>query len=271
MRLLALLFLVTVAAASAASAPSAASAASCKFKPTEATGIRGTAYKRLRDISTPEACCAACQSDFPACHGWELSRKTGEVVCNLKGASLGVSYPNTKCVSGRASPAPSPAPPSCPGARPRPSSSSSPATATALTAARRLAGASNKKQPHIFMFLQDDLGYDDVAFNGNEVNHDVTANITAAAKEGIVLKRHYVHWHCSPSRRTFLTGRLPLHHSEFLSSTNLGDDIDLRWTTIGQKLKDVGYSTFWFGKVSQELTPTKQIHAHALQHTHVPR
>jgi hypothetical protein len=70
-----------------------------------------------------------------------------------------------------------------------------------------------------------DLGYDDVAFHGNKVNADVTKSITAAAAEGIVLTRHYVHWHCSPSRRSFLTGRLPLHHSEFLSSIGTGDDI----------------------------------------------
>lgn len=82
---------------------------------------------------------------------------------------------------------------------------------------------------------------------GNEFNTDITGNITAAAREGIVLDRHYVHWHCSPTRRTFLTGRLPLHHSEFLSS-NDGDDIDLRWTTIAQKLKPAGYATYWFGK-----------------------
>ena len=50
--------------------------------------------------------------------------------------------------------------------------------------------------------LQDDLGYDDVAFNGNDANLDVTGNITAAAREGVVLERHYVHWHCSPTRRS---------------------------------------------------------------------
>jgi len=98
------------------------------------------------------------------------------------------------------------------------------------------------------MFLQDDLGHDDVAFYGNEVNLDVTGNITAAARAGIILNRHYVHWHCSPTRRSFLTGRLPLHHSEFLSSVSTGDDIDLRWTTIAEKVKPAGYKTYWFGK-----------------------
>lgn len=80
---------------------------------------------------------------------------------------------------------------------------------------------------------------------GNLVNLAITGNITAAAKAGIILTRHYVHWHCSPTRRTFLTGRLPLHHSEFLSSTQMGDDIDLRWTTIAEKVKAQGYMAYW--------------------------
>ena len=36
-----------------------------------------------------------------------------------------------------------------------------------------------------------------------------TANITALAKDGITLSHHYVHWHCSPTRRTFLSGVPP--------------------------------------------------------------
>ena len=52
---------------------------------------------------------------------------------------------------------------------------------------------------------------------------------------------------CSPSRRAFLSGRLPIHHSEALSPTR-SDDLDLRWTTIGQKLESVGYRSFWWGK-----------------------
>eukprot|EP01052_Picozoa_sp_SAG31_P019295 SAG31_NODE_1401_length_8497_cov_4.386640_2_plen_673_part_00 len=135
----------------------------------------------------------------------------------------------------RPAPAPDPGPElQCPPQRPRPAPPPAPLSTTT--------------KPHVFVFLQDDLGHDDVAFNGNEVNLDVTGNITAAARSGIILKRMYVHWHCSPTRRSFLSGRLPLHHSEFLSDVSTGDDIDLRWTTIAQKLKPAGYRTYWFGK-----------------------
>jgi hypothetical protein len=42
--------------------------------------------------------------------------------------------------------------------------------------------------------------------------------------------------------RSFLTGRLPVHHGEMLSSDH-SDDLDLRWTLISQKLEPAGYGT----------------------------
>ena len=134
-------------------------------------------------------------------------------MCNLKGANgtLGPSYPNPLCTSGRSQP------PQCPRQQVRvhdvggEQRSQPPPRPVEIAAAPppSSAGASAQR-PHIFMFLQDDLGHDDVAFNGNKVNLDVTSHITAAAEEGIVLKRHYVHWHCSPTRRSFLTGKRTL-------------------------------------------------------------
>ena len=95
------------------------------------------------------------------------------------------------------------------------------------------------KQPHLFFHLLDDVGWYDVGFNAERTakpSADVlsaTSNITALAREGVVLERHYAFFVCSPSRRALLSGRLPIHHSENLSPTR-GDDLDLRWTTIGQ-------------------------------------
>ena len=66
-----------------------------------------------------------------------------------------------------------------------------------------------------------------------------TSNITALAREGVILERHYAFFVCSPARRALLSGRLPIHHSENLSPTR-GDDLDLRWTTIGQVRVRVG-------------------------------
>ena len=108
-------------------------------------------------------------------------------------------------------------------------------------------------RPHFLVILQDDLGHYNVAFNANRTDRPsddvakVSSSTSALAAQGIVLNRHYVHWHCSPTRRSLLTGRIPLHHSELLSGITT-DDIDLRWTTLGQKLEGVGYKSHWYGK-----------------------
>ena len=101
--------------------------------------------------------------------------------------------------------------------------------------------------PNLIFVLQDDMGRYDVAFNGNTNNSMVTHNISSLANDGIVLEHHYVHWHCSPTRRSFLSGRLPIHHHEQLSGVAT-DDLDLRYSYIAAKLKPVGYATHWYGK-----------------------
>ena len=110
-----------------------------------------------------------------------------------------------------------------------------------------VAVVSAAKQPNLIMVLQDDLGYYDTGIY-NPTRMDVTGNITKLAKDGgILLKSHYVHYWCSPSRRSFLSGRLPLHHGEQLSSYAT-DDLDLRWNLISQKPAGAGYDGYWYGK-----------------------
>ena len=101
-------------------------------------------------------------------------------------------------------------------------------------------------KPHIIMILQDDMGMYDVGFN-NDNARSYTSNLTKLAEDGVILTNHYTHWHCSPTRRSFLSGRLPIHHGEQLSNVT-SDDIDLRMTWISKKLKSVGYNTHWYGK-----------------------
>mmetsp|Transcript_145387 Transcript_145387/g.205811 ORF Transcript_145387/g.205811 Transcript_145387/m.205811 type:complete len:527 (+) Transcript_145387:100-1680(+) len=101
-------------------------------------------------------------------------------------------------------------------------------------------------KPHLIFVLQDDLGYYDNAFTGNKKRLHVSGNITRMAHEGIILTQHYVFYWCSPTRRSFLTGRLPVHHGQMLSG--ITDDVDLRWNIISQKLAPAGYKSYWFGK-----------------------
>ena len=118
-------------------------------------------------------------------------------------------------------------------------------SAAALALLFAAATAAAPQKPNLIMFLQDDLGHNDVGFNGNTGGRgEATSNITALARDGIVLAHHYTHWHCSPTRRSFLSGRLPVHHHEQLSNVAT-DDIDLRYSWISKKLESAGYTNYW--------------------------
>lgn len=189
--------------------------------------IKTKAYKFVANVTTPEACCAACADEHPRCIVWVLGKAGSdpEKLCRLKDTDVPSVVDDQCAYSGRYPVVPTgPPPPPLPTPPP-----------------------SQAPRPHVVVILQDDMGHYETAFSGNTNNSDVTAHMSSLAAEGVILKRHYTHWHCSPTRRSFLTGRLPLHHSELLSTIDT-DDIDLRWTTIGQKLKSVGYTNYWFGK-----------------------
>jgi arylsulfatase A-like enzyme len=61
-------------------------------------------------------------------------------------------------------------------------------------------------RPHIVFLLADDLGFYDTALYNPA---SPTPTLRALAQQGILLDRHYVYRYCSPTRRSFLSGRLP--------------------------------------------------------------
>ena len=63
------------------------------------------------------------------------------------------------------------------------------------------------EKPNIVILLADDLGYEDVSFNGGDIK---TPNIDRLATEGAKLERFYVHAVCSPTRAGLMTGRYPI-------------------------------------------------------------
>ena len=73
-------------------------------------------------------------------------------------------------------------------------------------AALRGSGASATKPPHLISVFADDLGWYDTAIHNEGAP---TPALKALASEGYVLERHYVFRYCSPSRRSFLSGRFP--------------------------------------------------------------
>lgn len=60
------------------------------------------------------------------------------------------------------------------------------------------------QKPNIILIIADDLGWNDVGYNGSEIK---TPNIDRLANNGVTLNRFYVNPTCSPTRASLLTGR----------------------------------------------------------------
>lgn len=108
-------------------------------------------------------------------------------------------------------------------------------------------------RPHIVAVVADDLGWYDTAIRNPNAPTPAIANLSA---HGLQLERHYVFRFCSPSRRAFLTGRLPTSLTTIQPDnldakwpTNLCSDVlPLATTTIAEKLSAVGYACHFVGK-----------------------
>eukprot|EP00729_Bicosta_minor_P005668 gene5668-35616_t len=102
-------------------------------------------------------------------------------------------------------------------------------------------------RPHFVFVLADDLGwYDTAVHNPNSP----TPTLAELAKDGLTLDRHYVFRYCSPTRRSFLSGRFPNRITSVQpDGGNLCSDfLPLATTTIAQKLEGVGYECHFVGK-----------------------
>ncbi|WP_246457641.1 sulfatase-like hydrolase/transferase [Winogradskyella echinorum] len=100
--------------------------------------------------------------------------------------------------------------------------------------------------PNILVIIADDAGWNDVGYNGSEIN---TPNIDELATNGVQLDRFYVNPTCSPSRVSLLTG-MPASRIGVVapisgrSNKTLPDSI----TTLPQALKIANYENAIFGK-----------------------
>lgn len=102
--------------------------------------------------------------------------------------------------------------------------------------------------PNIVFMLVDDLGFAGVGFN-SPTGEPKTPTIDALAKEGAVLDRHYTYQFCSPTRSSFLSGRLPIHvNQENHPPCELGGGVPSNMTVIASMLKKAGYATHHAGK-----------------------
>lgn len=103
---------------------------------------------------------------------------------------------------------------------------------------------SKTEQPNIILIMVDDLGWNDVGFNGNSIIK--TPNLDALAAAGVTFNRFYsASPVCSPTRASVMTGRHPKR-----TNINNANDGHLREgeITIAEILKKEGYATAHFGK-----------------------
>ncbi|SIQ99128.1 sulfatase-like hydrolase/transferase [Maribacter ulvicola] len=98
--------------------------------------------------------------------------------------------------------------------------------------------------PNIILVMADDLGWGDVAYNGNKTVK--TPHLDQMAAEGLKLNRFYAAAPvCSPTRASALTGRHPYR----VKIPWAGDGfIHPNEVTIAEMLKIKGYATGHFGK-----------------------
>jgi arylsulfatase A-like enzyme len=114
----------------------------------------------------------------------------------------------------------------------------------ALTAARAQTSA---PRPNIVVFLSDDMGWQQVGFNGGK--EVPTPNIDGIARDGIKLTQFYVQPVCTPSRGCILTGRYAWKTgTERRPSTASRQGMLKDERTVAQALADAGYATWMTGK-----------------------
>lgn len=108
-------------------------------------------------------------------------------------------------------------------------------------------------KPNILVILADDLGWGELSSQGF-TSQIPTPNIDSIAKNGVRFTSGYVSGpYCSPTRAGFMTGR---YQTRFGHEFNPGpaeaappnSGLSLKEVTIGNRMKDAGYATGWFGK-----------------------
>jgi arylsulfatase A-like enzyme len=116
--------------------------------------------------------------------------------------------------------------------------------------------------PNIVYILADDLGWKDVGFHGGSIR---TPNLDRLAAGGAVLNALYAQPYSTQTRAALMTGRYPMRYGlqtlSIMPSSRFGLPEEER--TLGQALKEAGYSTAFIGKwqlghARPELWPTRR-------------
>lgn len=123
----------------------------------------------------------------------------------------------------------------------------------------QILSSSNRSNPNILLIYIDDLGWSDLSCYGNEFTE--TPHIDRLANEGILFTQAYSASHiCSPARASLMTGKTParLHITDWIPGHDFQHEklripdwqqsLPFEEITIGEMLKEAGYTTAWIGK-----------------------
>ena len=111
--------------------------------------------------------------------------------------------------------------------------------------------AGENVRPNVVVVFVDDLGYNDVSYNGaTEIE---TPNIDRLAEEGVVFSNGYVvHPFCGPSRAGLITGRYParfgMEYNIAYAPFDEGHGLPTEEKTMAAYLNEAGYRTGIVGK-----------------------
>ena len=203
--------------------------------------VQSSLIKQVTATSTA-ACCAAC-GDEPTCAAFTYSPEKS--TCRLT-ATPTAHGPVPGVISGRngeRTPTPPPTPPTPPPAPTPPPGVCVPVTRPPAPAPSAVPLA---KRPNFVTLLIDDLGYDDLRSH-DDTGAPFTPNAEALMAAGVRLGRHHSYMWCSPTRRSFLTGRYPVHITGVQAGTNT-NLTPLQFTLVSEKLAAADYESHFIGK-----------------------
>lgn len=113
------------------------------------------------------------------------------------------------------------------------------------------------RRPDILFHVVDDLGWNDLGFRNPEIE---SPQLDALAASGVVLVDYHVFFWCSPTRSSFLTGRIPFHngfatetgqprYGQGFNGGNTEYGISVNITFLPEVLRNAGsYQTAALGK-----------------------
>eukprot|EP00935_MAST-01C_sp_MAST-1C-sp1_P000143 g143.t1 len=116
---------------------------------------------------------------------------------------------------------------------------------TAVIVLLALLPAALATPPHLISIIVDDLGWHDTAIRNNQ--SFMTQHFADLAQSGITLQHHHSYMYCSPTRRSFLSGRFPVH----ITGQQAGictSYLPLNFTLLPAKLKEANFETHMVGK-----------------------